>query len=639
MELGEETKNAGQEAIDPIELLRHSAAEVVLDILDRPDSNELQGLLDEYLNAATELLESLRDIQFDLLKDPDSDDCFDLADMGTELLKIPCTFFSDMLGGAENPNDQLTGLARLQTIFQSSKMIKLTSPQGIRCIDYSDITAEQLRDKNVTFNSVIQSTDNSVVYGDTSGLPVKQLLQLRQAQAWILQTNSSYLCAREQSPELKQINVVHRQPYQTEINHIIFESYRYRKDPKKFASEIQNVHVKAAPNRHDDQTQFYQCKDVPTYTVLAIQEHMRNLTTIQKDIISARQMLCDAIAAVSRTIIPALDGINESDEITTTRAKTIIISLEEIEGLLRDSIYEELLQHVMDQIYNPELEKTDHMILSKSACDLEAKVQALHESICAISSATLVVNSMCPLATSDTLSPLVAFSYKFSVMLQNLKDKTALLLGKTKDFASQYQLVRTEYQSKMGINFSQVKNGVKEHKKVVPDDAPVAVTQESEPQQSVVNGAQSPRRPGFFSSSDGSKSPLPSPRGTAPSTRQVSKNPSPRSTTSSPRALSRGGSPRSNGSPRDHLPHSRSEEMLNSEDPAADVNIELATMMKPSAREAQMRSSKGPGMGSVRRKAMDNRRNSRGDRADSGDFSGEPVAYYPSGGASSNIVK
>lgn len=623
MELGEELDDRSDDSES--DSLRHSAADLVADDSVAVDK---QKLFDAYLTATLELLETLQDIQLDLLKDPANGDsrmskAIDLADLAAELLQIPCTFFSDMLGGSDLPNQQLSGLARLQTICQNAKIVKLIPPNSTECLDNSDTDAAQLRDKSATYNSKIACTTNAKVEGDKSGLPVKKLLRYRQVQGWFLQTNSSYICASEQPREFLDINVTHRQPYQDDINELIHAVYLYREDPARFKKEIDDVVRKAAKllsvddnlteitsHSKDDSQWHYQCKDVPTYTVLAIQEHMKNLTTIQKNTTTARQYLIDVIGAVSRILFPALVNMYRQNDTTASNSLEVTRVLDQLEKRFRNSMY----KPIIDQIYNPDVVQDDRGKLAWSGEDLVVYVRQLFDSIFVISRSTLVICSMFPLDSSASLNPIVAFSYKFSQCITRLEKKVVTLMARTANYSKLYQVLRMEYQTKFDVKLSHASNGVKEHANKKSDaggsnvdpGAHVITGRESRDGQLSTSTSPVPgrRNSHFFSSSDGKSgrnNQLPSPRGTtAPNPRQSPLGGSPRTPLT--------GSPRTplSGSPRTELSTNPSDSHRTDNDAYPSSGEDLTLKSSGSSREPLLRQGKG----SMRTKLLE--RKSRG---------------------------
>ncbi|MBX9586535.1 MAG: hypothetical protein K2X50_04685 [Gammaproteobacteria bacterium] len=622
MELGDEYVDERSNDIES-DPLRHSATDLVVD-----DSVAVkkQKLFDAYLTATLELLVTLQDIQLDLLKDSANGDSqisrvIDFADLGTELLQVPCTFFSDMLGGSDFPNERLPGLSRLQAICQNAKIIKLISPDSTESIGSSDTDAAQLRDKNATYNSKIACSTNAKVHGDKSGLPVKKLLKYRQVQGWFLQTNSSYLCAREQLPEFQDIHDVARQPYQDEINELIQATYLYREDPARFKKEIDDVVRKTTQllsvendlpeitaHKKDDLQWHYQCKDVPTYTVLAIQEHMKNLTTIQKNTTTARQYLCDVIGAVSRDLFPQLVNTYQQNDTTVSKSVDVTRFLDQLENGFQKSIYKPIIDH----IYNPDVVQTDRVKLTLSGEDLVAYVRQLFDSIFVISRATLVINSMYPVDHSTSLNPIVAFSYKFSQCIARLEGKIATLMTRTITYSKLYQDLRMEYQTKFAVKLSQASNGLNEHAHKKSDAGGSSVdpgaqvslergSREIGPIPTSTSPVPGRRNSHFFNSSDGKSSrnsQLPSPRGaTAPNPRQSPLGGSPRTPlTGSPRAVL--GSPRAEKSNQSDSNHRETDVVPPAT--AEDTNSKLSSSKEPQVRVK----------GSMRTKLLD--RKSRG---------------------------
>ncbi len=616
------------EVLDHDDALPSTGAESVPDDLD-PDKKQRQ-LVDDFITKSLELLKKLLQIQKIVLKDtpPASAqkiNTIDLADLASSLLKIQSHFFSDTLGGSDLPENKLSGLARLETVCQFVERLELIRPENLKdeCLDDSEgLFGRLLSDSRILHSKIKCTIDGE---GDKSGLPLEKLIGYRQDQAWILQTNGQYLFAREQPPEYNSINKNCRKPYEPQIDGIMRATLRSTKDGPKFkdaivaATELANKLLSGEKNgvnssSHNNDLESavqYQCKHLDVYTVLALQEHIYNLTNMQKDIFRIISVICESIGASSRVILLKYVNLFQDDEAEgnfQARLKEINDLIDKIESKWIQTIYEQLVALSSD------VSKKDTETLKKGAEDLLSNVTALFNTTIVIESKTRVISSMYPVSSVNSLHPILKISSVFYHTLNRLHIDVEELMTQTRDFANLYNELRREYQSKYGENLSQGNSEIK-------GDGKKAVVEQNGSSE-IKNGGQSTndqgsvevlsrgshegrpsstspsfaRKPGFFpstGSTDG-KALQPSPRAKTSKTGS-----SPRSQTSSPRTPI-------SGSPRVTQAETTSGEVLSD---APEVNATANDVERSESPKSGTPAKGGinpqlRGDGSIRRRAM-----------------------------------
>ncbi len=437
--------------------------------MDDIDPDEkLKTLISDYLDKSLTMLEQVFVLQQFVLKEGCVRGSVDLGDLASQLLTLDSSFFSDTLGGANSPNNQLTGLATLEDVCASVDRLELIPPRQVGVEDslqYEEQTLEKILEKNVISHSTIKCTINADVKGDKSGLPIIKLLELRRDQQWILQTNNYYMYAHDQPEEYRGFNEDCRKPYEEQIYGIMREALSRSKYAGQFlqalltATEHANRLLPPVEERPKPALIYKRSKNLAEYTVLALREHMGNLTTVQKDDVRVIKMVCDVIRAVSRIMLPKLIGtIEKRDEDNSNfngRLSMILPLIDKIEIKWHNTVYEQLVKKYSEESQH------DQDILKKGAEDLSAIITALFNSTFVIKEKTRAVNIMHPVSDGP-LSPLVKFGEMFYQILKRLVEEEQKFMNLAHGFAQTYSELRSEYRMKFAEKLSQSRQGLSE---------------------------------------------------------------------------------------------------------------------------------------------------------------------------------
>ncbi len=518
-----------------------------------------------FLNMSLSVLDKVEILHRFLLKDKlQNSELIDLGDLASDVLEIPSSFFSDTLGGGATPTLQLTGFSKFYTICTALDEVELIPPQKEsieECLNCAGITEEELVRKNRFRQHRIKAVINTTVKGDTGGLLIDKLLQYRRDQQWLLQSNALWVYAHTQSDEYIGINEVCRKPYEDAIGGIIRETLQRTKDGQRvrqalddataFATRVlakKNGQVAISSQKDECKKTDYNCKSLETYVAISLDEHMRNLATLQKNIFNDTRIICDSIGASSRNIDGIINTIQSGDDDSEIRSllDQLRTRLTAIESKWGGTVYESLQKEAS------KVNQNDKKIFEKGPEDLLACVTSLVDNTFVLLSKTRVINSMRPL--SDKVSnPLLCFSEKLYNIMSRAHAEEEDFLTEAKKFAVLYRDIRSEFIRKFGKKFADDKNGFNHqtpHSAVTSEGAETPTPTRVSEGRAASTSPSMGRRPQFFVSSGGTEgiSPNASPRGVV-----VGAKVSPRNGKSSSQSTSTTGSPRTpiSGSPRE----------------------------------------------------------------------------------------
>ena len=308
------------------------------------DQSAMQLRISDLIRTSKALLQHIGVILNILRKSPhlspdQAQNKFDMTDLGKQLLELPSSFFSDMLGGNEQQsiNDRLVSLARLQAICEldNTKLI-LESPQ-LALNDYLGLTnntSEEVLAKSQILQSTFKSTSSTPAKGDASGYAMSDLLKLRRDQQWICQTNNVYITLAEPLPEYEDLNECVRKPYEDPIMDLIkgalsySDDYHYVLRLRDAENHLLGLVSKPVVDNNSDSAQSaalsrlpYRSGNLAAYTARTLFEVMTSFGAIEKECINVTKSICETLGAIIHSILPELAKVSslkiDTQEIVT----------------------------------------------------------------------------------------------------------------------------------------------------------------------------------------------------------------------------------------------------------------------------------------------------------------------------------
>ena len=380
-----------------------------------PDLKKSVEWLKEDFNKFSKALAVILTI-FEKLPSMDAQDQqipFDLLDLGSELLAIPSSYFSDMLGGSTSRKmtDRMTAVGRLELICQVSRHNKLVLvvPQA-SANDYNEFKSPVLRGH-------IMPSSTATAKGDATGLPVATMLSMRRDQLWLLQTNGLYIPARKQGSDYQGVNEDCRKPYEYALKVMIDRAFLFSnaelfsKKLLQMAEYDQKMEDNPCPNPTEEvaipSSFAYRCDNLALYTVLSLREYLFDLIGFELEYIKALSTISDILHVIDKCLLPKLK--NAYGVQTAFEFPELSTSFKQIKSWLDDSKFAEIRK----KIYAQKVEFDSEAFLRNNK--LSALCGLVHEPVIVLEKIirkTQVIFSMHPEDDSEELTPIHAFSYR-----------------------------------------------------------------------------------------------------------------------------------------------------------------------------------------------------------------------------------
>lgn len=545
----------------------------------------------------------------------DCKSAYDMTDLGTQLLEVPSTFFSDTFGGSGDQalNDRVTGLARLEIVCQAREKWVLRGPEYTMSDDIDSGDAVAYFEKNPLLNSTFDSKYEGNAKGDAAPYPMKKLISTRRDQLWICQLNARFIPVVTQPSEYEGVNDRPRKPYEDPIYEIIQGAFLF--------SEASAYRKKL----NGDQA-YYRCSDLPGYTALTLYELMRDFVALEQLCIQVVNSVSEGVKELCNEMFPKLKSVIGS----SVSDSEIDEALKAIDSWWVDSPF----LPVKEFLHSAESDSKTKSIDNRKLI-FNSYWQSLFDQVDAISKKIPVIMAMHPPSDAIKVTPIHSFSAKFFTTTQvllkhiealrkHLNPESQADLAAGAGFITDFDILRRKYRIMYPANLT-------DQPKLVAHEKNNAETLQEGSGQRVLAKSTDPAtllssqfKHSYFTQPDATrpKSPLPSPRKAG----VQSANTSPRntlsvsqssdalsvSTTNSP-VNNRGRSPRNSprNSPREGSPlfddsnGADATLLLSANTLSANPDRKLQPVVRQGTSTSMLRSKKADD-GSLRRKSIRN---------------------------------